>query len=63
LRVWFRLTVEVLPKQVPADASFGFDLNAAEQAAVRIFSAVPIHWDRAALLRRLPGCRSRSHRS
>jgi len=63
LRAWFRLTVEVLPKQVPADASFGFDLNALELAAVRIFSGVTIHWDPAVRLRRLRRCRLRSHRS
>jgi hypothetical protein len=59
LRAWFRLTVEVLPKPVPADASFGFDLNALKPAMVRIFFVVPIHWDPAARLRRLPGCRRR----
>jgi hypothetical protein len=50
LRAWFRLIVEVLPKHVPAAASFGLDLNVVGQVGVRIFSVVPIHWDQAALL-------------
>ena len=52
LHVGFRLIAEVLSKQVPADASFGSERNAEEPREVRIVSVVPIHWDRAALLRR-----------
>jgi hypothetical protein len=62
LRTWFRLIVEVLPKHVPAAASFGLDLNVVGHVRVRIFPVVPIHWDQAALLWQLPGCRLRSRR-
>jgi hypothetical protein len=58
VRVWVRLIVEVLQKRAPADASFGSDRNAVEQAGLRIFSVAPIHWDRAGR-RRLRGRRLR----
>jgi hypothetical protein len=56
---WFRLIVEILPMHVPAASSFGLDLNVVGQVGVRISSVVPIHWDPAGPLWRLPGCRLR----
>jgi hypothetical protein len=61
LRAWFRLIAEVLWEHVRAAASFGSDPNAEGLREVQISFVVTIHWDQAALLRRLTDCGLRSH--